>query len=121
MNRRDLLKCGGVASLLPLATLPTAHAGGGQAKKPVLQFVADGLALSPPEYVEVLGKMTAEDPAIQDRYGSGGAVERLEAAFVEKIVNSLPCGHLPFGVLLFYALPPAPQFGIFYSLTQFRH
>jgi threonine aldolase len=101
LDRREFLKLGGAASLLPMGVTPSAYgsAGGEAAGRPTVQFTGDGIVYSPADYVEVLRTITAEeDQPIEDRYGSGGAVERLEAAFA-KVTGKERALFLPTGTM----------------------
>lgn len=100
LDRRKFLKLGGAASLLPLAAAPSAHAipGVETADRPAVHFTGDGIMLTPREYVEVLEGITAQDAPMEDSYGSGGAVERLEAAFAE-VTGKQRAAFLPTGTM----------------------
>jgi threonine aldolase len=85
LSRRAFLKTGGTAATLGLAhgVLPVAVARvepKNRASEEV-QFLFDGIFLSPAEYSELLVKLASSDRAQRDMYLSGGAVGALEKAF----------------------------------------
>ena len=92
MDRRNLLKVGGALSI---GAALSGNIGANTGKenfaspKPRLEekvavdLSSDGRVLSPFEYAQLLQKLIEQDPRIQDQYGRGGAVEKLERKFVK--------------------------------------
>lgn len=80
MDRRSILKFGSTMSILPFVQ-SSSWAGPfafGGTTKPMVDFSSDGKNLSPTQYCELLQKIVAKTPEVQDRYGAAGAVEQLE-------------------------------------------
>ncbi len=85
MKRRDFVKLGGLmaASTAGFSGITSATAGGrGYPQNDEVQFLYDGLHLSPSEYAALLMQMADEGKIKPDNYSNGGVVEELEAAFV---------------------------------------
>ena len=82
LKRRDFIKLGsvlaasaGMVNAFPL-TSPTPMSKPSQSKS--IDFVYDGLHLSPKEYTEILFKLADEGKIKPDYYSNGGIVEELE-------------------------------------------
>ncbi len=67
-------------------------------KKPLLNFISDGLLLSPAEYLQKLDEINKKSEIEPDFYGNGGATKRLEDAFV-KITGKEKAIFLPTGTM----------------------
>lgn len=81
MRRKDFLKIGGV---LAAAATQSTLAASAHASKPLsesVDFVHDGLLLSPKEYASLLIKMADEGKIKPDYYSNGGVVEEMESVF----------------------------------------
>jgi threonine aldolase len=105
-NRRNFLKtCGlSTASLLfPLADLKSIpsfelpYKEANKSKSPI-NFIYDGLALEPQEYIEILNKIHKEKTIEPDFYGQGGATKLLEEEFA-KITGKEKAIYLPTGTM----------------------
>ncbi|CAM1349430.1 threonine aldolase family protein [Tenacibaculum ascidiaceicola] len=105
-NRRDFLKkCGlSTASLfLPVAGINAMPLLGLQnevsnnSKIPV-NFIYDGLAFSPQEYLEKLNEIDKKKPIQPDFYGDGGATKLIEEKFA-KITGKEKAIYLPTGTM----------------------
>ena len=83
MNRRDLVKLGLTASALPLGTVALSRAGRAAASNglPAVNLASDGRRLTPVDYAALLHATAEETGLGADTYGTGGAVEELEARF----------------------------------------
>ncbi|GAB4005527.1 hypothetical protein GCM10028808_05540 [Spirosoma migulaei] len=82
MRRKDFLKIGGMlaatASQASLFGSPISKASTANAP---IDFIHDGLLLSPKEYASLLMKLADEGKIKPDYYSNGGVVEELEAKF----------------------------------------
>jgi threonine aldolase len=105
-NRRDFLKkCGlSTASLLlpvaglnasPLLALPNKKSTN---SKTAVNFIYDGLAFSPQEYLEKLNEINKKKPIAPDFYGNGGATKLIEEEFA-KITGKEKAIFLPTGTM----------------------
>ncbi len=83
IKRRDFLKVGGFSLLsLPLsANQLKERKVYSKAKEPRVQFIKDGLGLTPDEYSELLLNLSKKYENIADYYSRGGIVEALEKKF----------------------------------------
>ena len=82
MRRNDFLKIGGVlAATASQTSLYGAPITKGSAAHASVDFVHDGLLLSPKEYASLLMKLADEGKIKPDYYSNGGVVEELEAKF----------------------------------------
>ncbi|MFL6601474.1 MAG: threonine aldolase family protein [Steroidobacteraceae bacterium] len=84
MNRRQFLAAGGglSAAAQAVSARPALHPTDEPSFK-TINLQADGLALTPREYVALLGKLVEERPPRPDYYSNGGAVEELERKFAQ--------------------------------------
>jgi threonine aldolase len=99
VNRRQLFAAGGLAATAQAVSArrgPAHPADEAQFKTVNLQ--ADGLGLSPREYVALLGKLVEERPPQPDYYSNGGAVEELERKFAH-LLGKEAAIFLPTGTL----------------------
>lgn len=81
MRRKDFLKIGGV---LAAAATQSTFAASIHASKPLYEsvdFVHDGLLLTPKDYASLLIKMADEGKIKPDYYSNGGVVEEMESVF----------------------------------------
>lgn len=81
MRRKDFLKIGGV---LAAAATQSTFAASIHASKPLsesVDFVHDGLLLTPKDYASLLIKMADEGKIKPDYYSNGGVVEEMESVF----------------------------------------
>lgn len=92
MDRRRFLATGGLVAGGLAVALPASAAqatGGGLAADPALfrevNFVHDGLGLSPREYATLLDEAASKRDLPADNYSNGGVVEELETAFAKKL------------------------------------
>ena len=85
MNRRNLLQLGGAASMLPFLNVAISNASTvtPAVNRPNVNMTSDGRFISPVEYAELLQKLINENPDMGDRYGSGGAVAKLEDEIIK--------------------------------------
>lgn len=84
MKRRDFVKLGGKMAALSAGISAVPSKVHGDSKKPSndeVQFLYDGLNLSPSEYAALLMRMADEGKIEPDYYSNGGVVEELETAF----------------------------------------
>ena len=103
-DRRSFLKKGILGST-PLffpfdaaSILPKQNKDRIRKREPAVNFVFDGLGLSPNEYLEKVREIHQNDPIEKDFYGQGGAVEELEEAFA-KITGKENAIFLPSGTM----------------------
>jgi threonine aldolase len=83
LDRRSFLQLSGAAAVAPFTPTRTSTPRASRPEDPEVSFAGDGLPLSPRDYAQLLARLAAADPQIEDVYGSGGAVKRLEAAFAQ--------------------------------------
>ena len=82
MRRKDFLKIGGMlAATASQTSLYAAPARRADTTHEAIDFLHDGLALSPKEYAGLLLKLADEGKIKPDYYSNGGVVEELEAKF----------------------------------------
>jgi threonine aldolase len=85
IHRRDFLTAAAGGALTPAPSALAGQAATGPADTPIhdgtVQFVSDGLALTPAEYARVLARLTDETAVELDQYSRGGTVGRLEERF----------------------------------------
>ncbi|MDC8004847.1 aminotransferase class I/II-fold pyridoxal phosphate-dependent enzyme [Aureisphaera galaxeae] len=105
-NRRDFLKkCGlstasillPVSGLTAMSSLESPNGSPSESKTPV-NFIYDGLALSPQEYLEKLNQINKEKPIEPDFYGNGGATKIIEEEFA-RITGKEKAIYLPTGTM----------------------
>lgn len=105
-NRRDFLKKCGLSTLpflLPAAgfsAAPSAESKEGtlsKSKKPV-NFMYDGLAFSPQQYLAKLNEINKAKPVEPDFYGNGGETRSLEAEFA-RVTGKEKALYLPTGTM----------------------
>ncbi|MFL1897271.1 threonine aldolase family protein [Aquimarina sp. 2-A2] len=101
-QRRDFLKKCGLSTLpffLPTISLSNTSPSTPQNnnKSPV-NFVYDGLAFSPQEYLEKLNEINKTHPIEPDFYGNGGATKALEDTFA-KLTGKEKAIYLPTGTM----------------------
>lgn len=105
-NRRDFLKkCGlstasmllPVAGLKAMSSIELTNNTSYDSITPV-NFIYDGLALSPQAYLEKLNQINKEKPIEPDFYGNGGATKLLEEEFA-KITGKEKAIYLPTGTM----------------------
>ncbi|MDB4292804.1 aminotransferase class I/II-fold pyridoxal phosphate-dependent enzyme [Maribacter sp.] len=105
-NRRDfLIKCSlsSAALVLPMAGLNAMPEVDLQNKTPntakgVVNFVYDGLAFSPTEYLEKLNEINKKKSIAPDFYGNGGDTKLLEESFA-KLCGKEKAIYLPTGTM----------------------
>jgi len=87
MDRRSFLAGSSLAAALPLlgATSPAAAATHAAPASDVVNFLSDGLGLSPAEYAAQLAQVAAAKDFEPDNYSLGGAVEQIERAFAQRL------------------------------------
>jgi threonine aldolase len=86
MNRRQFLSRHAAVAALPLlAALPAAGAVTAVDDGRRVNFIHDGLALSPREYVQALQRAVDEADFGVDGYSNGGAIATLEARFAARL------------------------------------
>ena len=98
--RRDFIKLCGL-SALPFFMPESVFAAPEQEiknKKPLVNFISDGLLLSPAEYLQKLDEINKISPIEPDFYGNGGVTKRLEDEFV-KITGKEKAIFLPTGTM----------------------
>jgi len=84
MQRRDFLRSGGLAAaaFVPGAMAQAGAAGDGAAP---IDFVSDGLALTPAAYARRLEALVARTDAQGDQYSRGGLVAEIERRFAQRL------------------------------------
>lgn len=83
MQRRDFLRSAlATAALAPQAAVAAASVRGAA---PTVDFVADGLVLSPVDYARALEAVVARADAPPDNYSNGGLIAQLEKRFAERL------------------------------------
>ena len=103
-KRREFLKkcgLGAVPFLTPALGLNTVNYENHLTtndKKPLVNFIFDGLGLSPSDYIDRLKKIDAESAIKPDFYGNGGATKELEDAFA-KLTGKEKAIYLPTGTM----------------------
>jgi len=105
-NRRDFLKKCGLSTaslLLPvtgLNAMPSLELDNkiSNTSKTAVNFIYDGLALSPQEYLEKLNEINKKKPIEPDFYGSGGTTKLIEEEFA-KITGKEKAIFLPTGTM----------------------
>lgn len=105
-NRRNFLKKCGLSTaslLLPVSGINAIPLLGGQSKisnpaKTPVNFIYDGLAFSPQEYLEKLNEIAKKKPIQPDFYGDGGATKLIEEKFA-KITGKEKAIYLPTGTM----------------------
>lgn len=105
-NRRDFLKKFGLSTaslLLPVAGVSATPLFDFQNKIPKnskipVNFIYDGLAFSPQEYLEKLNEINKRKPIEPDFYGDGGATKLIEEEFA-KITGKEKAIYLPTGTM----------------------
>ncbi len=86
-TRRKFIKTGSAAALLGVASpafaepLKKPQSSTERDKARPVNFWGDGVMLTPDEYAATLKDLTEAETDLKDRYGVGGAVERLEHRF----------------------------------------
>lgn len=79
MNRKEFIKLGTALAATSPFSLPTNQKGPKEVT--VIDFVHDGLQLSPREYASLLMKLADENKIKPDYYSNDGIVEELESVF----------------------------------------
>lgn len=105
-NRRDFLKKCGLSTaslLLPAIGLNAASLENSQTRIPKkikipVNFIYDGFAFSPKEYLEKLNEINSVKPIDPDFYGNGGATKLLEVKFA-KLTGKEKAIYLPTGTM----------------------
>ena len=105
-NRRDFLKKCGLSTipfLLPMGSvnamsLPEGSSAKSSKIKAPVNFIFDGLELSPQEYVEKLQEINKTQPIAPDFYGNGGDTALLEEEFA-KLTGKEKAIYLPTGTM----------------------
>jgi len=98
MNRRELVKLGLTASVVPVGinVLNSSARAASSEESPVVSLASDGRPLTPIQYAELLKNRLEETGLGPDSYGTGGAVEELESRFAaitgKKAALFLPTG-----------------------------
>ncbi|HEY0503453.1 MAG TPA: beta-eliminating lyase-related protein [Lysobacter sp.] len=89
MDRRQFLAVGGLAAASPVLAQSAGGVGGDADADAGLfrevNFIHDGLGLSPREYATALLEATTRRDLPGDNYSNGGVIEELEAAFARKL------------------------------------
>ena len=98
MNRRGFLAAGGLATTQALSAEAHAARSADAAAFKTVDLQADGLALSPREYVALLDKLVQGRALQPDYYSNGGAVEELERKFAQ-LLGKQAAIFLPTGTL----------------------
>jgi len=106
-NRRSFLKKCGISTvpfLLPTAAIhamPWSESNNTDTAKnseTAVNFIYDGLELSPRQYLEVLTDIDQEKPLESDFYGNGGSTKQLEEEFA-KLTGKEKAMYLPTGTM----------------------
>src|SRR2546426_2242016 len=91
MKRRSFLASGAALAARPAPAAPSEHPDR-------VQFLSDGLSLTPLEYSRLLARLVEENNIQPDSYSLGGVVEKLEARFAT-ILGKEQAVFLPTGTL----------------------
>lgn len=87
MDRRQFLAAGGLAAASPVLAQSTGGSGhdadAGLFRE--VNFIHDGLGLSPREYAVALHEATTRRDLPADNYSNGGVIEEIETAFARKL------------------------------------
>ncbi len=99
MDRRNFLATSGLAAALPAlgASAPAFAADAGASSRRV-DFLTDGLGLTPAQYTAELSKLTANRDFEADYYSLGGTIEEIERAFARRLGKPAAI-YLPTGTL----------------------
>lgn len=81
MDRRRFLAAGGVTAVSPLLAVAPSAAEAKQGLFRGVNFIHDGLGLTPREYAVLLERMATERELPNDGYSNGGVIAELEAKF----------------------------------------
>lgn len=99
MDRRSFLATGSLAAALPLlGSASEVAAARATPASSVVNFVSDGLGLSPAEYAAQLAQVVEGKDFEPDNYSLGGAIERIERAFARRLGKPAAL-YLPTGTL----------------------
>ncbi|ETX02166.1 MAG: hypothetical protein ETSY1_04555 [Candidatus Entotheonella factor] len=103
LGRRDILKLGGMlaATGLPAAQAASPHASTLKALEPVqhtVNFIYDGLHLTPLEYTHILQQYTESGDLQPDNYSNGGIIQELEQTFA-RLLGKESAVFMPTGTL----------------------
>ena len=88
MKRREFAKLGGLLAGSTLAPSSVYSLGKGVQKVTLgkqIDFIYDGIELSPLEYTQLLMKLVDEGKVKPDNYSNGGVVEELEESFAKQL------------------------------------
>ncbi|HVJ39400.1 MAG TPA: beta-eliminating lyase-related protein [Stenotrophomonas sp.] len=86
MDRRSFLATGRLAAALPLlGSASVAVAAHAAPASSVVNFLSDGLGLSPAEYTTQLAQVAAATDFEPDTYSLGGSIEQIEQAFARRL------------------------------------
>ena len=91
MKRRSFLASGAALAARPAPAAPSEHPDR-------VQFLSDGLSLTPLEYSRLLARLVEENDIQPDSYALGGVIEKLEQRFVT-ILGKEQAVFLPTGTL----------------------
>ncbi len=99
-NRRAFIKKSLIATAPMLLPYPLEYSSKEDSRKikSVVNFIYDGLALGPRDYIEKLQTLNQKESIAPDFYGQGGVVEMLEQKFAE-ITGKEQAIYLPTGTM----------------------
>jgi threonine aldolase len=106
-NRRNFLRSIGLSAIpMVVSAEGMAHIGesevlenaGSNPEKTFVNFVSDGLRLSPTEYLQKVAELDKVHPVEQDTYGSGGTTMQLETAYA-KVTGKEKAIFIPTGTM----------------------
>ena len=100
LERRDILKLGGMLAASGLSAaqatsqrLPDTTLKAPQPVQSIVNFIYDGLHLTPQEYAHILQQYTASGKLHSDNYSNGGIIEELEqkspTSFIVRFIRYL--------------------------------
>ena len=100
MNRRDIFAAaaGGLVAAAQAASVPGSTRSAAEPLFKTVNLQADGLALTPREYIALLSELTGQRTPQADYYSLGGVVEELERTFA-RLLGKEAAIFLPTGTL----------------------
>lgn len=88
MKRRNFVKLGGAlagSSLIPINAYSLGKGLHEETAEKQIDFIYDGIKLSPIEYTQLLLRLVDEGKVKPDNYSNGGVVEELEESFAKQL------------------------------------
>lgn len=88
MERRNILKLSSAfagTALMPMSAFGLQREFVAESEEKSIDFIYDGIDLSPKEYAQLLSKLVDEGKVKPDNYSNGGVVEELEDNFAKQL------------------------------------